>query len=137
MAMRHVSPQQAAALLSKPTPMLNERQSKIVEFLKRIPDFATMRHLVLSFRSILCGGKVSSLKHWIEEVEAAGIESMSRFVRQLKKDQAAVEHAVEQVWNSGPVEGHINRLKTLKRQMYGRADFELLRAGVLPFPLKT
>jgi hypothetical protein len=61
--------------------MLNERQSKIVEFLKRIPDFATMRHLVLSFRSILCGGKVSSLKHWTEEAEAAGIESMSRFVR--------------------------------------------------------
>jgi hypothetical protein len=38
--MRHVSPQEAAALLSKPKPMLSERQSKIVEFLKRTPDFA-------------------------------------------------------------------------------------------------
>jgi hypothetical protein len=116
--------------------MLNKRQSKIVEFLKRTPDFATMRHLVLSFRSILCGGKVSSMKRWIKEAEAAGIEAMTRFVRQLKKDRAAVENAVEQVWSNGPVEGHINRLKTLKRQMYGRADFELLRARVLPFPLK-
>ena len=133
--MRHVSPQEAAALLSKPKPMLSERQSKIVEFLKRTPDFAMMRHLVLSFRSILCGGKVSSMNRWIEEAEAVGIEAMSRFVRQLKKDRAAVENAVEQAWSNGPVEGHINRLKTLKRQMYGRAEFELLRARVLPFPV--
>jgi hypothetical protein len=67
--MRHVSPQEGAALLSKPKPMLNERQNKIVQLLKRIPDFATMRHLVLSFRSILCGGKVSSLKRWIAKAE--------------------------------------------------------------------
>jgi hypothetical protein len=113
-AMRHVSPQEAAKALSKPKPMLSERQSKIVEFLKRTPDFATMRHLVLSFRSILCNGKGSSLKRWIEKAEAAGIEGISRFVRQLKKDQAAVENAVEQVWSNGPVEGHINRLKLMR-----------------------
>jgi len=56
------------------------------------------------------------------------------FVRRLKQDQSAVEAAVEQSWSNGPVEGHINRLKTLKRQMYGRAGFELLRARVLPLP---
>jgi transposase len=134
-AMRHVSPQEAAAALSKPKPMLTERQSKIVEFLKRHTDFATMRQLVLSFRSILCGGKVSSMKRWIKEAEAAGIAAISKFVKQLKKDRAALENAVEQVWSNGPVEGHINRLKTLKRQMYGRAEFELLRARVLPFPV--
>ena len=58
---------------------------------------------------------------------------MQRFVRTLKQDQSAVE-AVEQSWSNGPVEVHINRLKTLKRQMYGRAGFELLRARVLPLP---
>jgi hypothetical protein len=61
-AMRHVSPQEAAALLSKPKPMLNERQRKIVEFLKRTSDFVTMRHLVLSFRIILRRGRVPTLK---------------------------------------------------------------------------
>jgi transposase len=132
-AMRHVSPQMAAALLSKPKPQLSTRQSEIIEFLKHnCPDFGTMRHLVLSFRSILCGGKAASLKRWVEEAEAAGIEGMSRFVRQLKKDWAAVENAVEHVWSNGPIEGHINRLKTLKRQMYGRAGVELLRARLLP-----
>jgi transposase len=57
---------------------------------------------------------------------------MRRFVRQLKKDMEAVENAVKEVWSNGPVEGHINRLKTLKRQMHGRAKFELLRARTLP-----
>jgi transposase len=57
---------------------------------------------------------------------------MNRFVRQLKKDWLAAEHAVASVWSNGPTEGHINRLKTLKRQMYGRAGFELLRSRMLP-----
>jgi transposase len=92
-----------------------------------------MRHLVLSFRSILCGGKATSLRRWAEEAEVAGIKALSRFVTQLKKDWAAVENAVESVWSNGPAEGHINRLKTLKRQMYGRAGFELIRARTLPF----
>jgi transposase len=51
----------------------------------------------------------------------------------LTKDLAAVTSAVDTAWSSGQVEGQINRLKTLKRQMYGRAGFTLLRARVLPF----
>ena len=130
--MRHLSPQEAAALLSKPKPMLNERQRKIVEFLKRTPDLVTMRHLVLSFRTILRRGTVGTLKQWIKEAEKAGITAISRFVRRLKSDRAAVENAVAYSWSNGPVEGHINRLKAVKRQMYGRAGFELLRSRVLP-----
>jgi transposase len=126
------SPQEAAALLSKPKPMLNERQRTIVEFFKRTFDLLTMRRLVLSFRSILCRGRVTSLKRWIKDAEAAGIATISSFVRQLEKDQAAVENAVKHRWSNGPVEGHINRLKAVKRQMYGRAGFELLRSRVLP-----
>ena len=132
-AMRHISPQMAAALLSKPRVQLSSRQSEILDFLKRsCPNFVIMRHLVLSFRGILCGGKVSSLKRWAEKAEATGIGAIQAFVRQLKKDWSAVEHAVEHLWSNGPTEGHINRLKTLKRQMYGRAGIELLRARLLP-----
>jgi transposase len=130
--MRHVSPQEAAAVLSKPKPMLNARQRKIVEFLKRTPDFVRMRHLVLSFRSILRHGRVDTLKRWIKEAENAGIAAISRFVGQLKRDQRAVENAVAYGWSNGPVEGHINRLKAVKRHMYGRAGFELLRSRILP-----
>jgi len=85
--------------------MLNERQTKIVEVLKRTRDFAMMRHLVLSFRSILRRGKVASLKRWLERAKAAGITSMSRFVRQLKKDWPAVEHALHMFGATAPPKG--------------------------------
>jgi transposase len=133
-AVRHISPRAAAALLSKPKPQLNSKQREMVAILKRrCPGFARMRHLVLSFRGILCNGKASSLKGWAEKAEATGLEGICGFVRHLRKDWAAVENAVKEVWSNGPVEGHINRLKMLKRQMYGRAKFELLRARTLPF----
>ena len=61
-----------------------------------------------------------------------GIHALELFVRTLKQDLSAVEAAVTEPWSNGPVEGHINRLKTLKRQMYGRAGVELLRARLLP-----
>jgi hypothetical protein len=57
-----------------------------------------------------------------------------RFVRTLKQDLSAVEAAVSERWSNGPVEGQLNRLKMLKRQMYGRAGIELLRARLLPEP---
>ncbi len=58
---------------------------------------------------------------------------MVRFAYGLQKDLSAVAAAVETSWSSGQVEGQINRLKTIKRQMYGRAGFELLRARVLSY----
>jgi transposase len=57
-------------------------------------------------------------------------------VRKLKQDLPAVEAAIAEKWSNGPVEGQVNRLKTLKRQMYGRAGIELLRARLLPLPIK-
>jgi hypothetical protein len=65
-----------------------------VEILKRLcPGFATMRHLVLSFRGIVCGGKTSSLKRWAEKAEASGLEAIRGFVcalnilAQFRRDQ--------------------------------------------------
>ena len=96
------------------------------------PDFARMRSLVMSFRGILQAGKVATLARWMKKANGSGIYGMKRFVRKLKHDLAAVKNALRESWSNGPVEGHINRLKTLKRQMYGRAGFELLRARLLP-----
>src|SRR3954447_3349748 len=56
-----------------------------------------------------------------------------RFAYGLRKDLLAVSAAVESPWSTGQVEGQINRLKMIKRQMYGRAGFDLLRARVLPY----
>jgi hypothetical protein len=68
-------------LLSKPKPKLNDKQREMVRIPKRrCPGFATMRHLVLSFRSILCGGKVASLQRWAEKARGTGFEAIGGFV---------------------------------------------------------
>ena len=56
---------------------------------------------------------------------------MKNFAQGLEKDLKAIEAALTYEWSNGPVEGHNNRLKMIKRQMYGRAKFDLLRQRVL------
>jgi transposase len=70
---------------------------------------------------------------WIEAAMSSGFRFLGDFARNLKRDQQAVTLAITSRWNNGPMEGHINRLKTIKRQMYGRAGFELLKSRVLPW----
>jgi transposase len=69
----------------------------------------------------------------MERAVASGFDSVAQFAKTLGRDLKAVGLAIESRWSNGPLEGHINRLKAIKRQMYGRAGFELLRARVLPW----
>ena len=71
------------------------------------------------------------LEQWMTMAFHSGIAEWRPFVRKLRQDQAAVQAGLTLKWNNGPVEGHINRLKLLKRSMYGRAKFDLLRQRVL------
>ena len=102
--------------------MTTEQQNTVDALKKACPEYAVMRSLVMSFRTILRTGKIKTLPAWMNKATASGIYKMQRFVRTLKQDQSAVDAAVEQSWSNGPVEGHSNRLKTLKRQMYGEQD---------------
>jgi transposase len=63
---------------------------------------------------------------------ATGISLIQTFESRLQGDILAVEVAVTETWNNGPVEGQENRLKTINRQMYGRAGVELVRAQLIP-----
>ena len=71
------------------------------------------------------------LKDWFGKVEQSGISELARFVKGLREDEAAVQAAMEYAWSNGQVEGQINRLKMVKRQMFGRANLDLLKARVL------
>jgi transposase len=63
--------------------------------------------------------------------EASSCPEIRGFAEGIRRDESAVQNAVTEPWSNGPVEGHVNRLKTIKRQMYGRAGFRLLRARVV------
>jgi transposase len=62
---------------------------------------------------------------------AASTTPLAGFVRELRKDIAAVQAALDLPWTTSPAEGQVNRIKLIKRTMYGRAGFDLLRARVL------
>ncbi len=67
----------------------------------------------------------------MDAVRNSPFGELVRFVNGLEQDLAAVLAALSLEWSNGPVEGHVNRLKLVKRQMYGRATFDLLRARIL------
>jgi transposase len=68
-----------------------------------------------------------ALTTWIAEATASGIAALARFAQGLQDDLAAITAGLTLPWSNGPVEGHVNRLKLLKRQGYGRAAVQLLR----------
>ena len=92
---RQISPQVAAALLTKCRTELTNQQIETIEMLKQqCPDFAVMRNLVLSFGSILRVGRPATLHLWMERAHKTGIHALVRFVRTLKQDLLAVQAAV-------------------------------------------
>ena len=98
----------------------------------RVPGAYRVRKLALQFRAMLRRRRTGRLAQWIATVTSPGFSFLAQLARTLRRDLGAVELAIETPWNNGPIEGQINRLKVIKRQMYGRAGFELLRARVLP-----
>jgi transposase len=68
---------------------------------------------------------------WLEEAQSCGVPAVETFAIGLQKDEAAIRAALTMPWSSGQAEGQINKLKLIKRQMYGRANFDLLRRRVL------
>ncbi|MGH9397256.1 MAG: transposase [Terriglobia bacterium] len=122
-----------AALLLKPSRNLSAVQRRYRDhFLRFCPAAHKVRKLALQFRAMLRWRWSGRLVQWIETTTGSGFPFLARFVRTLRRDLRAVELAITTLWSNGPLEGHINRLKVLKRQMYGRAGFELLKARVLP-----
>ena len=111
----------------EPLHLLTPFQTRKLEALKQAsPSFAAMRRLAMRFRGLLRGGDAAKLDAWLRDARASGIGAMQRFARRLGLDLDAVGSAVTETWSNGQTEGQINKLKTLKRAMYGRAGAELL-----------
>lgn len=128
-----ISPTVAASLCMKPTPTLTPLEAaKVMALKKASPSFVEMRRLAMRFRGLLSGSDPSKLDRFLHDARRSGLSSMRQFARTLTRDLNAVRNAIAEPWSSGQAEGQINRLKTLKRAMYGRAGIELLRARLLP-----
>lgn len=94
---------------------------------------ATVEQLAQQFRQAFQERDSEALKSWMKRSVASDIPELKRFAAGIERDYEAVSAAVEQQRSNGQVEGQVHRLKLLKRQMYGRSGFLLLRRRVLPF----
>jgi transposase len=97
------------------------------------PQIATAEHLAQQFRLVFKERDPDALTSWLARSVESDIPELKRFVTGIERDYEAVVAAVQQHWSNGQVEGQVHRLKLLKRQMYGRSGFPLLRRRVLPF----
>ena len=128
-----ISPIVAAALCIKPRGMLTRQQAEKVDVLKQaLPIFACMRSLAMRLRGLLRGNDPNALDNWVRDAMGCGIHVMQKFAAKLRSDIDAVRNAIREPWSNGQTEGQINRLKMLKRAMYGRASVALLCARMRP-----
>jgi hypothetical protein len=83
------------------------------------------------FTTLIRKQSTGTLVDWLSRAEVGACPEVRHFAEGIRRDESAVNAAVTMRWSNGPVEGHVNRLKTIKRQMYGRAGFTLLKARVV------
>jgi transposase len=121
----------AAWILTPPGKLTDEQRAGLAANLARCPELAATRTLVRQFADMLTHRQGSKLPGWADQAEASGVQEMRGFASGLRKDWAAVTAGLTLPWSSGTVEGHVNRIKMIKRQMYGRARPDLLRKRVL------
>jgi transposase len=94
-------------------------------------ELAKAIELSQDFAELLRQRQPEKLDGWLERAAQSTLKAFERFAAGLGNDYEAVKAGVTLPWSTGPVEGHINRLKMLKRQMFGRANIDLLRLRVL------
>ncbi|USI93070.1 transposase (plasmid) [Rhodococcus pyridinivorans] len=126
------SPRQVTGwLTSRPDRLTDANSRRLAEILERSPALTVLREHVRGFAEIMVERRGLELLGWMSDVDATGSPALRSFTAGLRRDLDAVAAGLTLEHNSGPVEGHVNRIKMLKRQMYGRANLDLLRKRVL------
>jgi transposase len=105
--------------------------AKLRRIRRRDPDLDRLTRHVRAFATMMTGRHGDRLDAWITAAEHDTLLPLAAFATNLRRDHQAVTAGLTLPWSSGPVEGNINRLKMLKRQMFGRASLDLLRKRVL------
>jgi transposase len=122
-----------AWLMLKERKDLNPEDRALMRTLfRRCPDLKLAARLGREFTEMIRHQRPDDLDAWIDRSQRVDVpKSFRAFAVGLKTDYSAVRAALTLSWSNGQVEGQVNRLKLIKRQMYGRANFDLLRLRVL------
>ncbi|MFI5635728.1 ISL3 family transposase [Streptomyces sp. NPDC051664] len=130
----HISPRRLARmLLSRPDGLKAEQQNLLDRLTEACPEMTRLAAHVRTFASFLVPkpGNTADLSGWATDVRTADLPHLHSFVRGLERDHDAVVAALTLPFHNGGTEGVNNKTKLIKRQMYGRAGFQLLRHRIL------
>ena len=104
---------------------------QLYEIYRQYPDLKMLFYCLKEFRALLLKNSNSSLNEWLNNAEKLEIQELETFINGIRNDQDAVENAIRYSYSNGLAEGSVNKLKSIKRIMYGRCQFNLLRSKVL------
>jgi transposase len=119
-------------IMTHPDRLPADEALRLAQLREHSPELDRLtRHIHRRFATMLTGLTGQHLEQWITDVEHDSLTPLASFAHHLRRDQAAVHAGLTLSHSSGPVEGTVNKIKMLKRQMFGRAGFDLLRTRVL------
>jgi transposase len=122
-----LTPRRAAWLvLRRETKRTEAEAQQLAQLREQHAEVTEAIDLAQEFTQLVRQRQPASLDPWLQRASTSTVEAIQRFATGLYEDYAAVKAGVTLPWSTGPVEGHINRLKMLKRQMFGRARLDLL-----------
>jgi transposase len=122
-------------LMTRPAALTSDDQATLAGITARCPHLAALHHHITSFAAIMSNRTgFTDLTAWLTAAETSGLPPLHAYAAGLRRDRSAVTTALTWTWTNGATEGTVNKIKMLKRQMYGRASFALLRQRVLLHP---
>ena len=125
------SPRHLTWLLLYDPQKLDQQEHQNLAFIRQEPTINITYQLAQQFFLMVRERHPDRLDVWLEQSLKSGVPDLLTFAEGLKRDYAAMKAALTFPYSNGLVEGHVNRLKYIKRSMYGRGSFELLRQHVL------
>ncbi|WP_256215554.1 transposase [Streptomyces sp. Ag109_O5-10] len=132
MTARLPSPRAVAGLILRhPETLTESEQLQLKTVRTHCPELDALTRHVRSFAVMLTERRGERLPEWLDAVRQDDLPSLHTLAAGIDRDRDDVIAGLTLPWSSGAVEGHVNRIKMLKRQMVGRAGFDLLRKRVL------
>ncbi|MDM5154429.1 transposase [Bacillus sp. DX1.1] len=109
-----------------------EEQTNFDKLFEEHETLYRLKSIIQAFQKLLNEQKNEQvLETWLIQAKENEIPEIQQFIKYIRTDIEAVKHALSYSWSNGLVEGHVNRLEVIKRQMYGRAKLDLLSRKVL------
>ncbi len=125
------APQTTWLFFRKQDDLKQEERERLQQLRQASPPIEATYQLVTKFLQMVRERTGEQLDAWLSEVGASHLEAFDSFATSVQQDKEAVFAGLTLPWSTGPLEGNVNRLKLIKRSMYGRAEFDLLKLRVL------